>query len=228
MTLLYKSGNYDYYAFADQDDIWDQDKMEAAVEKLSHVDVPALYCSNARIVDGDGKEVGREVYSNKNKAVDFYTVASVGNFLGCGMVMNRELRDVIIEGGMPDNIIMHDSYVASVCVSVGGQFIYDSNPHFSYRVHSSNSVGVAVGKKASLHRFIKKARTGRKISVTKQSDEIVKRYPLEPSKKRFLMKTIHYKDNIFRRIGMSVDTRIHFDSLHASVVTRLAFLLGNI
>ena len=49
-----------YYAFADQDDIWDQDKLERALDWLRTIsdDQPALYCSRVRLVDEKGAPVG--------------------------------------------------------------------------------------------------------------------------------------------------------------------------
>ena len=47
--------DYDYFAFADQDDVWDSDKLETAVSMTSHLDKdkPFLYGSNYRLVDQD-------------------------------------------------------------------------------------------------------------------------------------------------------------------------------
>ena len=36
----------DYYAFCDQDDIWDLDKLERGVDSLKEEVHPALWCSN--------------------------------------------------------------------------------------------------------------------------------------------------------------------------------------
>lgn len=50
-----------YYAFADQDDIWDADKSERALDWLHKTisdDQPALYCSRVRLVDEKGSHLG--------------------------------------------------------------------------------------------------------------------------------------------------------------------------
>jgi hypothetical protein len=43
----------DYYAYADQDDIWEEDKLQRGVEWLKTIDenVPALYCTRTRLED---------------------------------------------------------------------------------------------------------------------------------------------------------------------------------
>ena len=50
----------DYYAYSDQDDIWEADKLQRAVAWLRSVpvDTPALYCSRALLVDIDNQPIG--------------------------------------------------------------------------------------------------------------------------------------------------------------------------
>ena len=48
------------YAYADQDDVWDPDKLERARRWLDTVDpaVAALYCSRTRLIDAAGRDAG--------------------------------------------------------------------------------------------------------------------------------------------------------------------------
>jgi glycosyltransferase involved in cell wall biosynthesis len=50
----------DFYAYSDQDDIWEVDKLKRAIDFLKGVlsDVPALYCSRTRLVDVKNSEIG--------------------------------------------------------------------------------------------------------------------------------------------------------------------------
>ena len=49
-----------FYAYADQDDCWDADKIERAVACLAAVSpgTPALYCSRTRAISADGEPLG--------------------------------------------------------------------------------------------------------------------------------------------------------------------------
>ena len=53
LWLMDNSPNSDYYAFADQDDVWKKDKLFAAVTKLENEDIaePKLYTSALTRVD---------------------------------------------------------------------------------------------------------------------------------------------------------------------------------
>src|SRR5258708_3964459 len=50
----------DFYAFCDQDDIWEPDKLARAVDLLKKVgpDIPALYGSRARLIYENDKNIG--------------------------------------------------------------------------------------------------------------------------------------------------------------------------
>jgi hypothetical protein len=50
----------EYYAFCDQDDVWDADKSERAIGALERIDagIPALYGSRTRLIDEAGNEIG--------------------------------------------------------------------------------------------------------------------------------------------------------------------------
>ena len=56
----------DYYAFCDQDDVWDNDKLSIAIQSLEKFDhlVPNLYFSNLRMVD-DTLSYIRDFYNEK-------------------------------------------------------------------------------------------------------------------------------------------------------------------
>ena len=49
-----------YYAYADQDDIWEPEKLARALQPLVDIpaDVPALYCARTRKVDADNQDIG--------------------------------------------------------------------------------------------------------------------------------------------------------------------------
>ena len=58
MELLYSVPEiYDYYAFADQDDIWSEKKTRIAIEVLQK-NKKHLYASNQELIDKSGKSLG--------------------------------------------------------------------------------------------------------------------------------------------------------------------------
>ena len=50
---------FDYYAYCDQDDVWEPDKLARAVERLSSrpAHIPAMYCSRTMLIDERGSNL---------------------------------------------------------------------------------------------------------------------------------------------------------------------------
>jgi hypothetical protein len=63
----------EYYAFCDQDDVWDADKLARAIDALERTDssIPALYGSRARLIDDEaGNEIGfSSLFHGRNSEV---------------------------------------------------------------------------------------------------------------------------------------------------------------
>lgn len=146
MRMLYSvDDSYNYYAFADQDDIWKTEKIIKAVEKIENdeQEIPILYCSN-QIIYRNGKEEGLRYQNNPNFSL---TNLICGSPLGgCTMVMNRKLKEQLsAEQHRPSEDIlalrMHDTWVASVAL-IFGKIIYDNRSYILYRQHDKNTVGI--------------------------------------------------------------------------------------
>ena len=146
LYALQKAPDADYYAFSDQDDVWDDDKLTIAISKIKETeknnsDKPLLYSGRTRLVDlnlnfmQNGK--------NHHRRDVKWLCGEPLSAAGCTMVFNKKLKD-IVASYIPVNFPMHDAWVTNVCLAVGGKIVYDDIPHISYRQHSSNVVG---GKK---------------------------------------------------------------------------------
>lgn len=139
MDLLNKSDeHYDYYAFADQDDVWMPDKIISAIKKLEeYKDKLALYMSALEIVDEELNFIEiKKVEGNFS-----FEGEMIKNFAtGCTMVLNKKLVDIIKEYN-PNYLIMHDSWITRVCYAIGGNVIIDEKSHIKYRQHGDNVLG---------------------------------------------------------------------------------------
>lgn len=144
MSLLYNFAvNTDYFAFADQDDIWDDDKLITGITSLKSYDanIPRLYVCNQRCVDKN-----KDFLCNRFP-LDF-PVQKLGNLLflnlyaGCTMVFNRALYNVLRNEGQRPEIgffttRVHDAWVACVA-SIYSPIVFDSTCHMSFRRHDTN------------------------------------------------------------------------------------------
>lgn len=152
MEVLTNSPDCDYYAFSDQDDVWDLDKLSVAIKQLSDSDIPALYYCDYREIDENGNVINSNHESLNSLSI--YELALTNNCAGCTMVFNKKLRDIIIHH-KPSRMLMHDHYIYFLAVAIGALIICDSKKHISYRQHQNNVIGANIPfwKKIKLSSF---------------------------------------------------------------------------
>lgn len=132
----------DYYAYSDQDDVWESDKLERAVRWLQTVpeNIPALYCSRTRLVDAENNEIGLSPLFSKPPSFANALMQNIGG--GNTMVFNNAARALLREAGEDTPVITHDWWAYMVVTGCGGKVFYDSYPALRYRQHDGNLVGM--------------------------------------------------------------------------------------
>lgn len=130
----------DYYAFADQDDVWDPDKLAVAISNLESNtnSKPSLYCSTARPVDIDLNYLPQRKFSNIDLVLGISLTQAISP--GCSYVFNYLLLEKFKKMKI-DNIDIHDWALLRVVTAIDGYIFFDTEPHFSYRQHGNNVVG---------------------------------------------------------------------------------------
>ncbi|MES2942524.1 MAG: glycosyltransferase family 2 protein [Pseudomonadota bacterium] len=131
----------DYYAYSDQDDIWEPEKLERAVSWLNGIEagVPALYCSRTQIVDAENGHIGYSPLFKRRPSFANALMQNIGG--GNTMVFNDAARKLLCKAGHDVDIATHDWWAYLVVTGCGGQVHYDSSPTLRYRQHGSNLVG---------------------------------------------------------------------------------------
>ncbi len=142
----------DYYAFADQDDIWEADKLGRALNTLSQVPktLPSLYCSRTQLIDERGREIGLSPLYRKKPSFANALVQNIGG--GNTMVMNRLARDLMRSVGEID-VACHDWWTYTLIAGAGGSVFYDPHPSLRYRQHGSNLIGSNLSDSSRLLRL---------------------------------------------------------------------------
>ena len=155
--LLTKVNNADYYAFADQDDVWDKDKLRVAVESLLKMnqEVPLLYISDVRVVDEDLSLIS-PTFAVKDIPVE-YPKSLMNNICpGCTYVFNEKARELAAQYDVEKYFInMHDWKMYQIVLCFGEVF-FDQTAHMSYRQHRDNTVGAIRSKLAFYKQMMKK------------------------------------------------------------------------
>lgn len=142
----------DFFAYADQDDVWESDKLERAVEWLQTMptDVPALYGSRTLLVDARNQHIGYSPLFTKAPGFRNALVQSVAG--GNTMVFNRAARDLLRQAGESVEAITHDWWAYMLIAGCGGAVHYDPYPTVRYRQHEGNQFGSNANLRAQASR----------------------------------------------------------------------------
>lgn len=150
LTALRECPKADYYAFCDQDDVWIDGKLSAAMEQIGATNQPVLWCSDYQVTDSDLHVIIQSVL--EQPVQDSVRAVFYNNVPGCTMVFNwalmQELRKVEIS-----NIRMHDIMAINVAL-ITGRVIFDKTPYVLYRQHGNNVLGYR-HKKIQIGKWIK-------------------------------------------------------------------------
>ncbi len=231
LNEIYKLSKSPYVLFADQDDVWCEQKIELSLEKIKVFerelgkDVPIVVFSDMEVTNEKLDLISPSFlsymslnpdWSQQLKNLLIQNVAS-----GCSMMMNRALFEKAFP--IPSNAIMHDWWVMLVA-SAFGEIVYLNEATLKYRQHSNNTIGArpigfSLGWKLLLDNpgFIHDSI----YSTQRQAREMIRRYKgqLKPSD-RELVKNYAYlsRKNFFNKWWVIIRYRFHKSSLAKSIV----------
>jgi len=149
---------FDYLAFADQDDIWNTNKLSAHVDLIRANDAEAV-SSNVMAFWPDGRQK-LIVKSQPQQDFDFL-FESAGP--GCTFLMTpwlvNQVKKQLLANPVAADVELHDWLTYAICRAHGKKWVVDSAPSMRYRQHQANVVGANSGLKPALAR-LKKIKSG--------------------------------------------------------------------
>lgn len=229
LNLISAAPDADYYAFCDQDDVWDDDKLICAVSILDNIGQsrPALYHSNLRLVDKDLGYLGT-AHDKPLAEPARYTALAEPVATGCTMVMNRAAMELLRER-MPDRCKMHDEWTYLV-ISLMGKVLYDFTPHISYRQHEDNVLSIRPGTKALkvMKAKSRRMRTGGWIPRSVNAAELYDKYQdiLSDKDAGMAKKMAEYRESVSGRMRLLFEPHIHGSTAVKDLEYRIKVLLG--
>jgi rhamnosyltransferase len=229
MNLIELSGEFDYYAFADQDDIWEENKLTAASEQIktikSDINTAVMYCSNCKLVDNELKYISM-LHSSKSILPKSKTEALAQGFAhGCTIVFNLEAKKIINRYKVK-NEYAHDFWVP-IIILFTGRVIYDPNSYILYRQHNDNVFG---GQRSLLKIFsikIKQFNLNRDFH-SNMILEILEGYgDLITSQDYKILKEItNYKNSIYYKIKALLNPQLRRETFKGTLFLKLLILFS--
>jgi rhamnosyltransferase len=146
---------FDYISFADQDDIWERDKLIRHVELMQKNNVDGV-SSNviAFWPDGRNKLIDK---SQPQRKLDFlFESAGPGcTYLMTPWLISEVKKSLVDPSSVANQVALHDWLIYAVCRASGRRWLIDPTPSMQYRQHSKNVLGANIGLKAKVARLKK-------------------------------------------------------------------------
>ena len=146
---LLSASKSSFVMLSDQDDVWHSDKAQnllryiKSLEKQYGTNTPLLAYSDLSVVDSDGNIISPSFfrYQHLNPKSNHWLSIGLQNIVpGCSSVVNRKCIQLSLP--FPDNVIMHDWWLALVASS-SGETTYYPDSTINYRQHANNVVGAS-------------------------------------------------------------------------------------
>ena len=135
----------EFFMFADQDDIWEIDKVEISYDKLEADEADLVY-SDLMIVDESLNIIEKSYWRkkgfiNKIKKYNNFQSLYLNNYItGSTILCKSKFIDKILPLPKSTQYIIHDYWV-SLVVSHNGRLTYIDKPLIKYRQHTKNQIG---------------------------------------------------------------------------------------
>lgn len=225
--LIKVADGYKYYCLSDQDDVWLEHKVDAAVKLLDKEDnnKPLLYGSSSFLVDIDLNKYG-ETQRNL-RGVTFNNVVVQNILPGHSQMFNDKLCQLLKDDIDYSRIYVHDSWITKVA-SVYGKIIFDNNSYTLYRQHGSNEVGFGKGIIGWIRERIKRVN---KSDNAKLSEEIYYFYEkhaknMDIKDRKEIEAFIKSQRSIVTRLLYVIKTKMYRQRTFETLLFKLLYLSG--
>lgn len=187
-----------YFAFADQDDVWKKDKLSAAVRLMREQNPDeaksTLYYSNKTFVDAELHLIEEERIKYYG---DFYDILWSSLASGCTMVINRSMVCLAVSEMPTEYPSIHDAWVYRLAILCGAAIVFDPVSHILYRQHGNNVCGkdaVALVRKNSVFSIFSR----RHFSIQAQMKEFLRLHDkdISPENKKYVDWVMNYHKSL--------------------------------
>lgn len=130
-ALSYATG--DYIFLSDQDDVWEEDKVEGCLLLLKDKKIN-LIVHDANVVDESDKVIARSYFEKVNSQKGFFRNIVKNSYLGCCMVFDRSI--LLKSLPFPKDLIAHDMWIGLIAEK-NGKVAFVDNKFIRYKRHSA-------------------------------------------------------------------------------------------
>ena len=126
-----------YFAFADQDDVWLPEHLSASLKMFDGIEMVPAMTYGSVLEFGEGLK--SRVWPKRRGIKNLTEICFENHARGCTIVFNRSLLE-IVNVYNPKRAVMHDWWVL-LCACTYGRAIFLPNVTLHYRLHDANVIG---------------------------------------------------------------------------------------
>lgn len=140
---LTKNADGEFFAYCDQDDIWEKEKISVMMKKFIEDDVTLVY-SDLLIIDEKSMTIANSLTDIRKRIVykSGYNLAEellMTNFVtGCALVVKKNIAKKSIPF---EETLIHDQWIA-IMAALNGKIEFINKPLVKYRRHGNNQTGI--------------------------------------------------------------------------------------
>lgn len=140
-----KKVNNELIFLCDQDDIWENNKVDIMKKELMNYD---LVVSDCKVVDSNLNTIEDSFFHLRNSGKGFAKNLYKNTYLGCCMAFNKKILEKALP--FPKNIPMHDIWLGMIGESFGNT-VFIENKLIKYRRHGNNASPTAEKSRYSIY-----------------------------------------------------------------------------
>lgn len=146
---------FDYVAFADQDDLWASDKLIRHIQLARQHGADGVSSNVMAFWPNGGEKLIDKAQPQRELDYLFESAGPGCTFLMTPWLVNKAREQLLDDTSSAKDVALHDWLTYAVCRAHGRKWVIDSVPSVQYRQHQSNVVGANVGLKAKWTRLQK-------------------------------------------------------------------------
>jgi glycosyltransferase involved in cell wall biosynthesis len=151
--ILNENIDADYFAFCDQDDIWEPNRLSAGLGYMGArgTELAQMFCSRTLTIAEDGKVVGASPLFVRPPSFGNALVQSIAG--ANTMAFNSSARKLLMTASRRASFVSHDWWTYMILTGAGASVHYTVEPLVRYRQHAHNAVGQNRSLLARIDRF---------------------------------------------------------------------------
>lgn len=182
----------DYIFLADQDDVWNENKVQLQIDSVENKENPTMVFTNYDLIDENGRTIKKNAGPKLNTGLVetsmynllFNPIVTGNNVMMTGSFLMELAKNELLNA---NKISMHDHLISLHALETGNLF-YLNVVTVQYRQHSHNVVGA--GRQSIWKRFSKKSKSW--INLSNSLEMIPLFRSVEPLSNKNFFSKIHW------------------------------------